>query len=84
MSVFRVEMPANSELTPCPMGCGRMTEDPAGGPCHACWALVSEEQEPCCESCGKGLYDWAISGANDAMHVSVPGGTRAVGLGRAG
>lgn len=22
---------------PCPMGCGRTTEDPYGGPCEACW-----------------------------------------------
>jgi hypothetical protein len=21
----------------CPMGCGRTTEDPYGGPCRACW-----------------------------------------------
>lgn len=31
-------VPADSDLTPCPMGCGRLTEDPAGGPCRACWA----------------------------------------------
>lgn len=22
---------------PCPMGCGRTTEDPYGGPCRECW-----------------------------------------------
>lgn len=25
---------------PCPMGCGRTTEDVYGGPCKACWARV--------------------------------------------
>ncbi len=24
----------------CPQGCGRMTEDPYGGPCKACWDEV--------------------------------------------
>jgi hypothetical protein len=24
-------------VEPCPMGCGRMTEDVLGGPCEACW-----------------------------------------------
>ena len=25
------------EPEPCPMGCGRTTENVAGGPCYACW-----------------------------------------------
>lgn len=25
------------EPQPCPMGCGRTTEDPYGGPCEKCW-----------------------------------------------
>lgn len=25
------------EIEPCPMGCGRTTEDPYGGPCSKCW-----------------------------------------------
>lgn len=25
------------EHDPCPMGCGRTTDDVAGGPCSACW-----------------------------------------------
>lgn len=29
-----------TDLQPCPMGCGRMTEDPAGGPCEVCWEDV--------------------------------------------
>jgi hypothetical protein len=29
------------EHDPCPMGCGRTTEDPYGGPCKACWELVT-------------------------------------------
>lgn len=28
------------EPEPCPMGCGRTTEDVAGGPCYACWDLA--------------------------------------------
>jgi hypothetical protein len=28
------------EHDPCPMACGRTTEDPYGGPCEACWALT--------------------------------------------
>jgi hypothetical protein len=24
----------------CPMGCGRTTEDPYGGPCSVCWSKV--------------------------------------------
>jgi hypothetical protein len=27
---------------PCPMGCGRTTEDPYGGPCEHCWDDVDE------------------------------------------
>lgn len=27
----------NYEPQPCPMGCGRTTEDPYGGPCNKCW-----------------------------------------------
>ncbi|MGI5286626.1 hypothetical protein ACQEVF_25260 [Nonomuraea polychroma] len=26
-----------AEIDLCPMGCGRTTEDPYGGPCKACW-----------------------------------------------
>ncbi len=29
--------PDLSKPDPCPMGCGRATEDPYGGPCGACW-----------------------------------------------
>lgn len=25
---------------PCPNACGRLTEDPYGGPCKQCWAQV--------------------------------------------
>lgn len=30
------------EFDMCPMGCGRTTEDPYGGPCTACWDRVDE------------------------------------------
>ena len=55
MSVFRVEVLADSDVTPCPMGCGRMTEDPGGGPCHACWDRVyvdRDDEESVCVRCG--------------------------------
>jgi hypothetical protein len=29
---------------PCPMGCGRTTEDVAGGPCEACWELAPRRE----------------------------------------
>lgn len=28
-------------VVPCPMGCGSTTDDVAGGPCSACWDLVT-------------------------------------------
>jgi hypothetical protein len=31
---------ACDEPEPCPMGCGRTTDDVAGGPCTACWELA--------------------------------------------
>ena len=30
---------------PCPMGCGNLTDDAAGGPCSACWAAVYDEND---------------------------------------
>lgn len=30
---------------PCPMGCGRLTEDAAGGPCEACWAELYHDDD---------------------------------------
>lgn len=37
---------------PCPMGCGRLTDDPYGGPCTACWSAVNdcptEDDDPVC------------------------------------
>lgn len=37
MATYIYDLPLDSELEPCPMACGRMTEDPYGGPCQACW-----------------------------------------------
>jgi hypothetical protein len=31
------------EYMPCPMGCGRTTDDPYGGPCTDCWDNVPKE-----------------------------------------
>jgi hypothetical protein len=28
---------ADTAPEPCPMGCGRTTDDVAGGPCSKCW-----------------------------------------------
>jgi hypothetical protein len=33
------------DLEPCPMGCGRTTEDVYGGPCKACWDAVPDTEE---------------------------------------
>lgn len=30
----------------CPMGCGRATDDVAGGPCTDCWDLVGQSGDP--------------------------------------
>ncbi len=30
---------------PCPLGCGNLTEDAAGGPCDACWRETLTNQE---------------------------------------
>ncbi|GAA4924440.1 hypothetical protein HD597_011288 [Nonomuraea thailandensis] len=39
LAVARGEWPDEvlDEIDVCPMGCGRRTEDAAGGPCRACW-----------------------------------------------
>lgn len=34
MTINEYEFPSGSGLEPCPLGCGRMTEDEAGGPCQ--------------------------------------------------
>jgi len=35
----------DDDLNFCPMGCGGRTEDAAGGPCQACWALAETTPE---------------------------------------
>ena len=30
----------SQQFDPCPMGCGRTTDDPYGGPCTECWKEV--------------------------------------------
>lgn len=30
---------------PCPTGCGRTTDDAAGGPCSACWDALDDEMD---------------------------------------
>jgi len=68
MGIQEFVLPADSDLTPCPEGCGRMTDDVAGGPCTDCWQRIAddsaaeEEEEPCCEKCGKPIYDWSDYG----------------------
>jgi hypothetical protein len=44
MSIKEYEFPEDSDLQPCPMGCGRITEDVGGGPCEACWQEVDENE----------------------------------------
>jgi len=64
MPIHRYELPADANCEPCPMGCGGMTADPAGGPCQSCIAALyaEDEEEPCCESCGKPIYEWGDYG----------------------
>ncbi|MFB4273052.1 hypothetical protein [Nonomuraea sp. GTA35] len=42
LAIARGEVPADvlDEIDLCPQGCGRTTEDAAGGPCRACWDAV--------------------------------------------
>lgn len=51
MSTLEFVLPEGSP-DPCPNACGRLTEDPYGGPCKACWNAVcrddDEEDEPRC------------------------------------
>jgi hypothetical protein len=35
-------VPADVDITPCPEGCGGLTEDPYGGPCSACWRRIDD------------------------------------------
>lgn len=53
MAVQEFVFPSDSDLQPCPMGCGRITEDVAGGPCDACWSSIDEGPEDMtCVHCG--------------------------------
>ncbi|MGW6502948.1 hypothetical protein [Nonomuraea angiospora] len=42
LAIARGEVPFDAlpDPYPCPQGCGGFTEDPAGGPCKACWDAV--------------------------------------------
>lgn len=43
---------------PCPNACGRLTEDPYGGPCKACWAEVDNGcGDPDCGDCEDACED---------------------------
>ena len=45
MTIHEYILPEDSDLTPCPMGCGGFTEDVAGGPCNKCWKEVDDDDE---------------------------------------
>lgn len=38
-------MSGDEEFDECPMGCGRTTDDVAGGPCSACWDEVPSDPD---------------------------------------
>jgi hypothetical protein len=38
------EFPEHSEAWPCPEACGGLTEDPYGGPCKACWRVITARE----------------------------------------
>lgn len=37
MTTYTWELDEDDDRDPCPMGCGNLTDDVAGGPCSACW-----------------------------------------------
>ncbi|MGW3346778.1 hypothetical protein ACWDA3_25995 [Nonomuraea rubra] len=43
LAIARGEVPDDvlNAIDLCPQGCGRTTEDAAGGPCNACWNAVT-------------------------------------------
>jgi hypothetical protein len=43
MAIFTWDLPPDSDLTPCPQGCGGLTDDPYGGPCTRCWDAVAPD-----------------------------------------
>lgn len=45
------------DVEPCPMGCGGLTDDPAGGPCESCWDAVPDEVDDCWECHGEGYVE---------------------------
>lgn len=50
MSTLEFVLPEGSP-DPCPNACGRLTEDPYGGPCKACWdavGRVDDDDHPRC------------------------------------
>lgn len=52
MAILEFLLPEDSP-DPCPMACGGLTEDAAGGPCKACWAKTDRHNvETCwCDDC---------------------------------
>lgn len=44
MSTLEFVLPEGSP-DPCPNACGRLTEDPYGGPCKACWDTVGRDDD---------------------------------------
>lgn len=45
MAVMTWELDEGDDRDPCPMGCGRLTDDVAGGPCSVCWEACVEPDE---------------------------------------
>jgi len=45
MATHDWELDEDDDSDPCPMGCGNLTDDVAGGPCSQCWAAASEGGE---------------------------------------
>jgi hypothetical protein len=53
MAIYEFVLPEGSP-DPCPMACGGLTEDAAGGPCKACWAKVPGPQDEPEDECPSG------------------------------
>ena len=45
-------MDSHETFDMCPMGCGRTTDDVAGGPCSACWDEAPGVAPRGCQMCG--------------------------------
>jgi hypothetical protein len=46
VSLERYDPLHDPDAVVCPYGCGRLTDDPYGGPCSDCWAELEMDRAP--------------------------------------